>query len=75
MKNKWSYLRANMAVAILASSATMLFLLWKFPIVTAIATVGVVAFLMVSARLAATANDAESANDRDQSESSVSGLH
>jgi len=61
-------------VAILASSATMLWLLWKFPVVTAIATVGVVVFLVVSARVAAPANDADSAKDLDQSESGV-GLH
>jgi len=73
MKNK-SFIKAHMGLAMLASSVTMLWLLWKFPLVTSIATLAVVVFLVVSARLAAPASDAESGSDLDQPKRGV-GLH
>jgi hypothetical protein len=68
---KKSYLEANSLVAMLASSLTMLWLLWKFPLATVIATVGVVALLLVSARLAATSSDAEPQIELDHSDNGV----
>jgi hypothetical protein len=60
MKNSYARLDIVVFVAILLCSATtMLWLFWRFPIYTGIATIAILAGLSLSTRLAA-ASDGES---------------
>ncbi len=69
MKN--STLNVAALVAVLVSSAvTMLWLFWRFPILTTIATSIILIGLAVSARLA-TSSDPESLSDLDSHEHGV----
>lgn len=69
MKN--SSLNVAVLIAVLVSSAVMmLFLFWRFPIFTAIATSIILAGLAVSARLA-TSTDPEGSSDLESHEHGI----
>jgi hypothetical protein len=70
--NTSSHGRANIVLLmaiLVTSAATMVFLVWRFPLVTAAVTIMVLLSLGFSARMA-TASDGESATDRERGISS-----